>query len=385
MSAITDIDEFLAATLRALRAGHNVAWTIGAWAQWSDVWTRIELHGLPLLLHENRDHLAEWPRELIDRIAEEARLMVLWETTHKKVVCELLDALQDAEIDSVIMKGTALAYSLHEEPAVRRRGDTDLLIKSKHRERTREILRQLGWYRKPDPHGLNYQEGWLHDAAGFFAHAVDLHWEPSERAVLQSVLPLDMFFEAREALPALHEAANRPDWAMMVLHGVINQKWHEVHGYDAEHERLSGTRRLIWSIDFDLLASSMSADDWNRLVQHCLTQGVGPLVAQALRGVEDDLCTQFPKDELEQLENARLDRDVALYFSNLDGLSQFWLDLRKSQGLGAKLHLVRSRLLPPRGHLLEKYPAAQKWPTFALQGRMMIETTGRILRRTVNR
>ena len=385
MTGTTNIDSFLAGAVRALHRQSEAGWTLTSDALWTDVWTRIEFHGLPLLLHENAEFLIRWPDQLLEQIAEEARLMVLWETTHKHVVTTLLDALSEAQIGTVMMKGTALAYSLHDDPAIRRRGDTDLLIQPRHKQRTRELLADLGWYRKPDPHGLNYQEGWLHDAAGFFSHAVDLHWEPSERAVLQSVLPLDRFFEKRQPLPHFHHAAYRPDWAIMVLHGAINQKWHEVHGYDTQNGRLVGGRRLIWSVDFALLVAAMRDEDWDDLSLHCLQNGVAPLVAEVLRDAAADLAFDLPDARMARLENATLDPDVITYFHELDGLSQFLLDLRKSSSISAKAHLLGSRMFPPRDHLIEKYPAAQKWPTLALQGRMIAETAGRILRKAVTR
>ncbi len=385
MTDTPDIDEFLAATVRAVRAGETSLWSIDADTVWTRVWTRIEYHGIPLLLHRRAELLSNWPLPLLERIAEEARLMVLWETTHHDVVSTLIGELKAADIASVVMKGTALAYGLHDEPAMRRRGDTDLLVRPKDKEQSRAILKRLGWYRKPDPHGLNYQEGWLHDAAGFFIHALDLHWEPSERAVLHSVLPTDQFFERKRPLPAFCEEAFQPDNATMILHAAVNQKWHSLHGYDAEEARLASPRRLIWSVDFDLLVGSMTDDDWANLTRHCTAERAGPLVAEALCGAQHDLGTVLPEQFLAELEAHTIHPDITAYFTNLDGLSQFWLDLRKTPGARAKAHLIRSRALPPRQHLMEKYPGAQSWPTAILQGRLMVETAGRIMRRAVAR
>jgi hypothetical protein len=42
---------------------------------------------------------------------------------------------------------------------------------------------------------------------------------------------------------------------------------------------------------------------------------------------------------------------------------------------------LRARGLPPRGHLVQKYPGQAGWPTALLQGRLLVETAGRALRR----
>ena len=377
----SSVDGFLASALRALRSGGNVAWPHGDMPVWQAIWSRIDYHGIPLLLHASKDRLDGWPAELRDRIDEEARLIVLWETTHHDTVTQVIGALDGGGIESVVMKGTALAYAFHKEAATRRRGDTDLLVRPADKERTRAIFRELGWYRRDDPHGLYSQEGWLHEAAGFFVHSIDLHWEPTDRPVLHDVLPIGRFFATRQPVPALGRGAFRPDLATMIIHATTNQKWHAQHGYEAEDGRLTSPRRLMWSVDFDLMTNSMTNADWDELTAHAAQVGIGPLVAEALLGAQEDLGTVLPDDALARLRNTPLDAGIQTYFSNADSLSQFWLDLKKTRGIAKKARLVRGRVFAPRAHLVEKYPMAKNWPTIALQGRLMVETAGRLVRR----
>ncbi|MFU7527418.1 nucleotidyltransferase family protein [Qipengyuania sp. ASV99] len=376
----SSVDRFLAATLRNLHGGKAADWSLSPEIDWPAVWARIEYHGIPFVLHICADQLDNWPPPLLARIAEEARLIALWETTHRDCVRALVSALAATGIDAVMMKGTALAYAFYDEPAARRRGDSDLLVEPAHREAARAILTRLGWYRRDDPHGLYHQEGWLHDAAGFFVHSVDLHWEPSDRPVLHHVLPMEQFFARKVAMPRFGEAAFRPDSATMILHGTINQKWHAQHGYESEKGRLMSPRRLIWSVDFGLLVRSMDETDWQRLTAHCAREGVGELVAEALRGARDDLGTPIPAEVLAQLDRAPMRPDLKAYFSNPDSLAQFRIDLRSTQGLIGKLRLVAARAFPPRSHLIEKYPQARRWPTLLLQARLLVDTARRALR-----
>ncbi|MEP0391123.1 MAG: nucleotidyltransferase family protein [Erythrobacter sp.] len=385
MNNAASIDDFLAHGLRALRAGEAAPWAKEGSTGWETVWSRIEYHGIAFLLNVHVNQLDKWPEELLARMAEEARLIALWETTHHHALSKVLDGLSKASIEATVMKGTALAYSLHDEPATRRRGDTDLLIQPKDQARTRTVLQELGWYRKEDPHGLYYQEGWLHDAAGFFIHSIDLHWEPSDRPVLQGILPLSEFFTDRRPVPRLHPAAFRPHPALMILHATINQKWHALHGYHSESGRLTSQRRLIWSVDLALLSQSMTDADWRKLEEHCNAHGVGALVAEALRGMQIDLEGSVPEASLAALEARPLDPILAAYFANPDSLSQFRIDLKKSRSLGQKASLVMTRAFPPREHLLEKYPSATKWPTALLQGRLLLETAGRAVRKVGSR
>jgi hypothetical protein len=381
MSEVASIDNFLAETLRAVRAGSSAPLTSDLKVDWEQIWARVEFHGIAFLLSAKAKHLSNWPSSLLDRIGEEARLIALWEATHHKVVTEALEALDEAGVETVVMKGTALAYSLHDEPATRRRGDTDLLVRPADRLQTRTILQKLGWYRREDPHGLYYQEGWLHDAAGFFVHSIDLHWEPSDRPVLQRILPLNAFFADTQPLPRLHKAASSPGAALMILHATINQKWHALHGYDSESGRLASKRRLIWSVDLELMCEKMTDQDWRQLIEHSTANGVGALVAEALNGLQEDLGYCLPIAKLEDLDAKPLDPSLERYFDDPDSLTQFWIDLKRANSFGKKRRLLAIRAFPPRAHLLERYPAASRWPTALLQGRMLMETVGRALRK----
>lgn len=381
------IDAFLGQTLRAIRSGRIAAWIAapGEDSTSSDmlnaVWSRIEVHGLVVLLHDSAELLSGWPDRMIAAIAEDARINGLWEATHAAALSRLLAALDKAGIEAVLMKGTALAYSLHDEPATRRRGDSDLIIRPADCERARAVFAECGWYRNKDPHGLVFQESWLIEAAGHFVHALDLHWEPSDRPVLQRVLRLEDFFTHKQPLPRLSNHAYRADHALTLIHETLNQKWHVAHGYWTEQGRVKGARRLIWSVDFDLLARRLGDAGWQRLLTLCAERGVGPLVAEALRGAASDLDTPLPRQVLATLEAQPADADIAQYFANSDSLSEFWLDLRTATSWSDRLRMVLDRGFPPRAHLLTKYPEHAGWPTLLLQARLLFETAGRVLRR----
>lgn len=384
------IDTFLAKSLRAIRNEGYAQWPIKNNIDWqtSDraiaVWERIDFHGIAVLLFNGADRLENWPDDLVERISEEARLIALWETTHRKCVGGLIVSLHNACIETVLMKGTSIAYSLYDDPSARRRGDSDLLVNPADLDRTRVILAKNGWYKRTDPHGLSFQETWLHNMAEFFIHSVDLHWEPSDRPVLQRILSRVDYFENRRPLNRFAKGAYGSDIALTVVHAAINQNWHGTHGYFSQNMRLTGSRRLIWSIDFDLLVRNLDLAACARLINICLTGGVGPLVASTLRWASEDLGTSGWDDLIERLDAGVLDADISRYLATKDDLEEFLLDLRTANTWKFKLSLIKRRGLPPRTHLIEKFPAAKGWPTILLQGRFLFAIARRLLKRVVS-
>ena len=153
------IDSFLKVALRACRSGEDLPWPKEWQGEFQSetalkmFWSRIDYHGICVLLHAANTQFHDWPSKLISRIAEEARLAGLWEVTHGAALAKLLKALADAGVDAVLMKGTALAYSVYDDPSARRRGDSDLLIRPADLERARKVLSQCDWYRDAETHG----------------------------------------------------------------------------------------------------------------------------------------------------------------------------------------------------------------------------------------
>ena len=71
---------------------------------------------------------SDWPAAFVDRLAHRARLDAALELARGHEIRRVLDALALAGVRAVLFKGTALAYSRYAHPALRPRGDTDLLV-----------------------------------------------------------------------------------------------------------------------------------------------------------------------------------------------------------------------------------------------------------------
>ena len=73
---------------------------------------RLHYHGLAgLLVH------AGWPASIGAAIEREAVARAMWELRHRQVMARLLGALDKAKVPALLLKGTAYAYRLYDEPA----------------------------------------------------------------------------------------------------------------------------------------------------------------------------------------------------------------------------------------------------------------------------
>ncbi len=340
---------------------------------------RLEFHGIAVLLHESGHRFEGWPQDVAAGLRAEARLAVLWEEMHRRIVVDLIGKLASENIASLVMKGTALAYLYHDDPATRRRGDTDLLIHRKDLDATRAVLEKLGAYHRNDPHGLFFQETWLIERGTRSLHSIDLHWEPADRPVLQKILRSDEFWAGCVPVPRLCADARAPDPVLMLVHGAINQLWHTARGFFANDTTVTGGRRLIWSYDYSRLAEGFDHHQWHRLVTFCREREISIIVHRALDGARRDLCLTIPQDVLDQLAHDQRPSGAYLYVTTPDHLSDMWADIRTSDTVSEKLHILLSLIFPPRSHLERKYPDAHRWPTFLLHLRRFGAGASRLL------
>lgn len=166
---------------------------------------RVRLHGIALALCRAAPGVGDLPSDVQEPILDEARLQALWEETHRRMLVDILALLQEQAIACLFLKGTALAYSVYEDPAMRRRGDSDLLVLRHQVAKVRKVFKAAGLVPAHDNHFG--QETWLFDTGAGFVHAIDLHWETVASPALRKLVPIDACFARNVPLPRLAPTA----------------------------------------------------------------------------------------------------------------------------------------------------------------------------------
>lgn len=223
----------------------------------------------------------------------------------------VLSVLSRARVDTLVVKGSALAYDVYAVPELRPRADTDLLVPRHSVERVRQAMLAAGFRELPgsgDEHGVRQTLFTRRDERGL-DHAYDVHWDVSNAPAFSAALP---FEEARSrAVPLPHIGPgtlglSRPDALLLAcIHRVS-------HHHDSE--------RLIWLVDIALLRAGMTVEEHRRFWKLAAERGV---LGACIRSVElaDDWLSRpsahGPESFLTAAEMARpepsrafLDRDI---------------------------------------------------------------------------
>lgn len=355
MTSLGPIDSFLAQTLQG-----DAVFPTGMDPEL--VADRVLYHGIASLLIGLG--IVDWPEKLRDRVRLQAMSQAMWEMQHKIVLTGLLDALTDAGVKTVILKGTAIAYCYYSNPAYRTRGDSDLLIDPGSLSTARQVLRNQGFkpfYDFDADEDERKQEPWSISMIDGSQHEIDLHWSVLNSPLLDGVLPVKMALAESVALPPLGPECSMLPTHLALLHACVHRAIHVTSPYFVDGLVRYGGDRLIWLKDIDLMVRALDRAESVAFEGIAAKVGVGKICAQALLSAHKLLGAPLDRDLY-----ARLNRSPAgpagRYLSQMHQGSRALEDLKSVQGYRGKLRYLAARLFPPAAFMRTKYSDKAGWP-----------------------
>ena len=349
------LEEWLAALLRS-EAGPFPANRNGA-----DLESVMLAHGVGSLVHDTFDG-ADVGRRLPDDVRARLKELALAETAYELVrgqeIREMLAELHAARIPALVMKGTALAYTLYPRPALRPRGDTDLRIRRRDREAADSVLRQRGYVTGPNAGGETavHQQAYALDRRGV-QHSVDVHWKLANTPLLGEPFPWEEAVSAATPVPELGPDVRQLGYAHAVVFACLHRIKHRHAPYYVGSEARFDPDRLIWLYDIRLLAEALAEPDW-RMVLDCAERGrFRAVVADGLMAARRLVGAEIPGWVLEALTApGAAEPSAKLLTSNQFGA--FWADLTAFKGLDRARYLG-DVLFPPGAYMREKYAGSR--------------------------
>lgn len=338
---------------------------------------RIAFHGIALLIAQAPAALDSWPEAIARKLREQAGLQTFWEAWHRAAIAHLLEAMADAGITAVVTKGTALAYSVYADPAVRRRGDTDIFVPGADRGKVRRVLRACGFWEAGDTKAL--QESWQCDSAIGLEPAVDVHWRINASAAVSRLLEAELRFDSTIPLDKLSPRARGVGPVDNLVLTAINRSAHGQFGYQSGEDRLFETDRLIWAVDTHLLAGSLGPADWEALAERAGRTGTAGIVRESLAFAQRTLGTVVPAETAAALARAPANHGLSFYYGSSSHLWRLKADLAACTSLDELGRVLRYVALPSEEFLQARFPDASGWPRAALHLRRWLEGAGKLL------
>lgn len=258
----------------------------------------------------------------------------------------VLQALQNAGIRTLLLKGAAMALLYYKNPALRTMEDFDVLVPPDQAMRALAVLKECGFAPKfPEPAA----HGWdLVDAQG---RQLDLH-------------RYAFHYSCREAIDADFWAASVPCELQRVEPRVLCATDQLLHVCARAFYAPNGSIR--WIADALLILKSFAAElDWQRLIRQGQKRRVVLQLRQALTYLVNEFAAPVPDTVLAALQNARVSfQEYAAYDLALRGtltsarsLGVWWEYCHTQGGLGIATSFEYVR------YLQERLQAPRLWQT----------------------
>lgn len=284
----------------ALSKGEEV---LSSWHQWRKSTDLAHLDGgsvrlLPLLYHNLNLHGVQEP--VMERLKEE--YVQTWYNNELLFheLAALLRSFQAQGIETVVLKGAALALHYYKDVGLRPMGDVDILVRPQQARLAIKLLHEAGWksiYESPKvlisyQHAVEFSNG--------RGHRFDLHWrvlwdgrqEISDNDFWESTLPIEINGSPTSIL-------NPTDQLLHVcVHGAA---WNDLPP-------------LRWVADAAIIMRTARSEiNWERLIKQLRMRRLMLPIRDTLGYLQNFLEVPVPTDVLKTIRNipaSRLERTL---------------------------------------------------------------------------
>ncbi len=312
---------------------------------------QLRLHGVTSLywhLIHNHKFIDSMPTSFITSVSEIAKKKAAAELATGYELKRVLSTLAEVNIFPLILKGSALAYSLYQQPHHRHRCDTDLLFKNRNEaENAYKLLSTSGYRRTSNSGGeILSHEFSCHKRDRFsLLHNLDMHWKASNTKQYGSIFSYDELKQESVALPKLGAYAQGLGLKHALMLACIHRAATMAQG-DAN--------RLIWLYDIHLLSQSFNDELWQELIIDAKAKNISGVLLDGLQKTKDTISIKVAGNTLRQLQT-----NIARSEDHPKGSQQRWRyqlsDFRALPDWSSRLKLLKEHLLPDTKYILSKY------------------------------
>ena len=275
---------------------------------------------------------------------------MMWEQDIKSA----LAALSNAGVPVLVLKGTALAYSLYPQPYLRTRCDTDLWVPKVFCDQALKRLEGLGYRRQEGISGelVSSQTSLVKESRVGVRFCIDLHWRLNNSQLFAQALEQEEADSQAVPLPALgpHAKCLCPQHALLLA--CMHRAGHLKVGHAANGETFDEGNRLIWLYDIHLLVGSMSAEELEAFARLAVDRRMAAVCRDALVVTGSQFSTSIPDPVLQLLSGPRGEPSARYLSSGAYGIARAELG---SLSWPQRLRLLREHLFPPVEYMRWKY------------------------------
>jgi hypothetical protein len=308
--------------------------------------------GTMALAREEGVHLLLAERLHLPELDDERRRAAVIGAARESELRTVLEALAQASVRPILIKGASLAYTHYARPELRPRADTDVMIVADERKTVARVLASIGYERPAEADGelTTGQFHFVRDDRCGILHALDVHWRISNVRVFAEALTYEELARDAVPIPALgpHARGAAPQHALFLacIHRVA-------HHADADD--------LLWLYDIRLLAQGTEADAAAfaalasaRGMRAVCRRGLA-LASAAFGGIDPRWLAALSNVNGAGNSDEREAQAAAFLRGPMSLAGILKADLAATPGWRRRLRILREHLFPKRAFMHERY------------------------------
>jgi len=317
-----------------------------------------DFHGVASLLHLRLAASEGISRLVREGLHDRAIGWAMQELGERQALASLIPALNSRGVRPLLFKGAALAYSHYDDPAVRQRGDTDILIGAGERAAAHDAFTELGW-RKVSEMAVEVstrQTSYILAGPSDAMFHVDLHWRICNSTVLHRQFKHDELWGRSVPLPLLHPQARgaHPVDALLIacMHRLVHLR--TPFYLDGAAWLVPNPNRLIWLMDMHLLAEAFSPEEWQDFERRACEKGLADACRDGLLRAKTLLGAPCPEPVLKRLAASESTEAPDRYL-RASCLRREWMDFLALRGVAGKIRFLSEVIFPPADFMRRRY------------------------------
>jgi hypothetical protein len=328
-------------------------------------------HGVAMLLYQRLKSGPAWsqvPSSIRQPLERQAANLTTRDLLRGRELAAVLLAMADAGVETLLIKGAALAHQIYPAAVLRARQDSDLLVREAEREMAARVLAERG-YREPEldrsinaqPQTGHHQSSYLRRDPHGLVHAIDLHWRISDTPLFAELFSFDELAGAAEPIPALGPKAQ----GLGPVHALLLACLHRIHHAQepdlGDASPFYGSDRLIWLWDIHLLAQGLTADQWAGFQTLSSEKRLVAICRDGLRAARYHFATQLPDAMRAAVSESEDADDIPLAQLAGSHAKRLLTDLRTLPDWQLRAARLREILFPPADYMLRRYGTERRW------------------------
>ena len=317
-------------------------------------------HDLHLILFDSirkSSAWSRWPIRLRKKLEHAAATASALDLISEQELRRVLIRLDVCGIQSLLLKGVPLAYTVYRSPTLRPRGDTDLLIRESDLQPVARILKELG-YDGPDA-----QTGTLTSYECLFRrkdsfgvdHYLDVHWKINNAQIFARTFTFDELIADAIQIPSLASCALGLAYSHALLLACMHRFGHAHAPFYVDGNPVYAGDNLRWVYDIHLLSSALSAAQWSEFTTLARTKSIAEFCVDGLNAAKEAFNARLPTGAMGALQTAARDEAVNAQRLRVSGAAWFFANLRALPDWRQRIALIKQVALPSPGYIRDKY------------------------------